>query len=148
MRATVAGWLWGVLVLLTACQSGARTDQPPDIRWGEDPCDECHMIISEQRFAAGYHTAEGTTFRFDDIGCMLQHLRQRSDSVSSIWVVDYTTGKWLPATQALFVHSREIITPMGHGIVAVSSPAEADALTRRYQGKRLLWEEVKNKIGE
>ena len=70
--ATNAG-LWLVMCLLlalalAACGGGADTTQPPEILYGQDVCDECDMIISEEKFAAAYWTAAGEAGRLDGGG--------------------------------------------------------------------------------
>jgi len=32
-------------IMLSACKQAVQFDQPPDIRYGEDVCDACNMII-------------------------------------------------------------------------------------------------------
>ncbi len=47
--------LFLALALLAAgCAQGTAEIKPPEIRYGEDVCVECKMIISDPRFAAAY----------------------------------------------------------------------------------------------
>ena len=43
-----------LLFLLAACAQGATELNPPEIRYGEDVCADCNMIISDPRFASAY----------------------------------------------------------------------------------------------
>jgi copper chaperone NosL len=114
---------------LTACRSAVDLDSPPDIRYGEDVCDHCGMIISEARFAAGYITAEGETRRFDDIGNMVAYHLEMGENVAVFWVHDYETAVWLPADEATLAYVEGLITPMGSGLVAFADPdAAAEAV--------------------
>jgi copper chaperone NosL len=114
---------------LTACQSSVDLEQPPDIRYGEDVCDLCGMIISEARFAAGYITAEGETRRFDDIGNMVAYHLEMGEDVAVFWVHDYETAVWLRADEATLAYVADLITPMGSGLVAFADPdAAAEAV--------------------
>jgi copper chaperone NosL len=47
------------LIFLAACNSGPELDEPPEIRYGEDTCSRCLMIINEARYAASYVTGTG-----------------------------------------------------------------------------------------
>lgn len=114
--------------LLAGCSSGVAVDTPPEIRYGEESCDQCRMIINEARFAAAYVTRSGTVRRFDDIGNMLLFDAARGEEVVVFWVHDYDTAAWLKAPQAFFVVKSGILTPMGHGIVAVKDHARAREL--------------------
>jgi copper chaperone NosL len=110
---------------LTACQSAVDLEQPPDIRYGEDVCDLCGMIISEARFAAGYITADGETRRFDDIGNMVAYHLETGEDVAVFWVHDYETAEWLRADEATLAYVADLITPMGSGLVAFADPDAA-----------------------
>lgn len=119
-------WLAISLLWFAACSGGPDFDKPPEIRYGEDLCERCQMIISEPRFAAAYVTADGESHRFDDVGEMLAYRRESGDDVAVFWVHDYETEEWLKADAATFVKSDALHTPMGFGIVAFASQAQAE----------------------
>ncbi len=110
---------------LTACQSAVDLTQPPEIRYGEDVCDQCGMIISEPRFAAAYITADGVTRRFDDIGDMIVYHLEMGEDVAVFWVHDFETADWLRADEATLAYIEDLITPMGSGLVAFADPEAA-----------------------
>lgn len=113
------------ILLIVSCRSGGNLDQPPIIRYGEDPCDECFMLINEARFAAGYVTNDGQSRRFDDIGCLLIYHQKHQEKVVHFWVTDFKTHTWVNANNAFFVRSDSIQTPMGFGIIAFESEKAA-----------------------
>jgi copper chaperone NosL len=113
------------IIIFVACSSGGNLDQPPTIRYGEDPCDECFMLINESRYAAGYVTLEGQVKRFDDVGCLLIYHKKYQENIAHFWVKDFDTQKWLKADIAFFVRSDSIQTPMGFGIIALDSEKAA-----------------------
>jgi copper chaperone NosL len=130
-----AGLLFLLLLLATAaCSSAATADQPPEIRYGEDACDHCRMIINEPRFAASYVTDSQETRRFDDIGNMMAHYAQYKENVSAFWVHDYESEEWLRAEDAHYVVSSDLYTPMGHGVVAFDDAARAQSLAGAHDG--------------
>lgn len=122
-------------VLLVSCQPRPSLDAPPEIRYGEDTCDLCHMIINEARFAAACVTRQGEARRFDDIGDLVAYHAAHAEEVAALWVHDYDTGEWLRAEQATFVVSDAFHTPMGHGIVAVANAARAQELAASVGGQ-------------
>jgi copper chaperone NosL len=121
--------------LLAACGSGPDFDEPPDIRYGEDVCDRCLMIINEARYAAAYVTTDGTARLFDDIGGMVASIDEAKEDVAVFWVHDYYTEEWLKAGEAVYVESDDLVTPMGFGIVAFSERDRAEEWATEQAGE-------------
>lgn len=126
------------LLLLAACQQSIDTDQPPLVRYGEDVCDRCNMIITDARFAAAYWTMDGVAHRFDDIGEMLAFYHENGDEAASIWVHDVNTGDWLAAAEAYFVLDPALETPMGFGIAATADETTANRLAQDHANVMVL----------
>lgn len=121
--------VWGLLFLiLAACGGEADTTQPPEILYGQDVCDECNMIISEEKYASAYWTADGEPRRFDDVGEMLVYMAKNPEPTASIWVHDINSAGWLLADDAWFVMNSGLRTPMGTGIAVLADEAAAEAL--------------------
>ncbi len=143
-------WLFcivALLLVLSACAQGDATPAPPEIRYGEDMCVECNMIISDARFAAGYaHEVAPGRFEskaFDDIGGMLVHAEKHADDVVVSWYVhDFDSEEWLEATEATFVVSPELPTPMGYGIVAYADAAAAESRAGEVSAMIMSWDEL------
>lgn len=114
------------LILLAACGSEPDFDEPPAMRYGEDVCDRCLMIINEARYAAAFVTPEGEERRFDDIGGMVTTIKEAPEEVAVFWVHDYDTEEWLKAEDAFFVESDDLATPMGFGIIAFAERSRAE----------------------
>ena len=131
-------WAAGALcytlsVLMVGCQA-PRSNQPPEIRYGEETCAFCGMLISEERFAAALATATGETETFDDVGCLLHVFTRQDRSMAHVWVHDYSSGRWLEAPHAVFVHSDQVPTPMGGGLFAFSTQEAAEQFAREVHG--------------
>ena len=112
-----------VILCISACKEEKYTG-PQAIHFGEDVCLRCKMIISDKRFAAQYITERGEASKFDDIGCMIDELKEEKKSgarVLAIYVTDYVTGEWIDAGSAFYIRNSEIKTPMGYGIAAFAS---------------------------
>jgi copper chaperone NosL len=106
-----------------ACGDSKPPAGPAEVHYGEDVCDRCKMIISDQRFAAQYVMNDGRVKKFDDFGCMAAELGNDGgkDEVGGIYVTDFATGSWLDARKAHYLKSPDIASPMGYGIAAFGS---------------------------
>ena len=73
-----------VLTLLLAGCSQATEIKPPTIRYGEDKCADCDMIINDERFAAAaireISAGDYESLLFDDIGDLVRCLLYTSPS--------------------------------------------------------------------
>ena len=127
-RWIILALLGAVLLLLVACGQSADTNTPPEIMYGQDVCDQCGMIISEEKFAAAYWTVDGEARRFDDIGGMFAYIAANPEEAASYWVHDITTGDWIRAEEAYYVSDSDLMTPMGFGIAACATEDQAQAL--------------------
>ncbi len=132
-------WLVTAVLLLAACGGGQNLAEPPDIRYGEDICDECSMIISEPRYAASYVTTTGEVHRFDDIGNMLAYDAKHHQDVHVYWVHDHVTAEWIKAEDAIFVLNPALTTPMGWGLAAFAQKAAADQFITDHGGTVVAW---------
>ena len=134
-RALVSLGLLLASASLAACTREADLDQPPAIRYGEDTCSACGMIVSEAPYAAAYRTTAGEVRLFDDLGEMAAYHRRQRESVRAFFVHEHETGEWITAERAFYVSTRSFRTPMGYGIAASSSEAAAQALAQRLNGQ-------------
>jgi copper chaperone NosL len=102
--------------------------QPPIVRFGEEACVHCRMIISDDRFAAAIVERTGDTLKFDDVGCLVEHeaMHLRPDVV--YWVRGFDCQTWLLARDAAFVYSTKIVSPMNHGLAAFPDEQAAEKL--------------------
>ncbi len=117
-----------------------------NIRWGEDTCFLCKMIVSDKRFA-GVIVTKDELFIFDDIGELLDFYTS-SNLNGKVFVSDYFSEKLVDAEIATFVLS-DIPTPMGYGVVAFLDRSKAvdfaDNRYRYFNFSELVerWNEVK-----
>lgn len=127
-----------IIGIFIGCTSGGSLDRPPEIRYGEDACDECHMLINEARYASAFVTGQAQTRRFDDIGCMLIYINKHQEDVVYFWVKDFNNQNWLPAEDAVFVKADSIQTPMGFGIVAVADEDAAKNIAGKGMHSKMM----------
>lgn len=124
----------GVCVTALACGviSGCRREtpiEPPTIHYGQDICAECGMIVSDSRFAAAMlveQDGQREMLLFDDIGCLIVGQWQDESAMLARWVTDASSGQWLDATNAAYLVSPDIITPMAFGAAAYADRAAAE----------------------
>ncbi|MBP7745820.1 MAG: nitrous oxide reductase accessory protein NosL [Phycisphaerae bacterium] len=119
---------------------------PPQIRYGEQECDACRMLVSDERFAAALvfeRDGHVTKLVFDDINCVFSYLSDHPAGGSySVYTHDLDTRAWLNARMAFLVRSDKLETPMASKIAAASTADEAENLLKRYPGERLTFDQV------
>jgi copper chaperone NosL len=95
------------------------------------------MIISDDRFAAALVTDTGDVFKFDDIGCLIQHEAGQIRPGVTYWVCNFQGAGWLDARKATFVRLTRVASPMGYGIAALASAQAARELATGPTGRPL-----------
>lgn len=153
MKRYSMGLILLMLLLLAACGQAALTAQtPPEILYGEDVCDHCGMIISDERFAAALVIETGPNRLehriFDDIGDMFGYVDELNKAqaqgleegakIVTYFVHDYHSLEWLDAREAYFVVSESVHSPMGSGMAAFAQAAEAEAQAQLWQPANVL----------
>jgi copper chaperone NosL len=134
-------WLLpAVNLLLVGCR-----DRPEAIDYGIDECTHCKMLISDKQFGAELITAKGRIYKFDSIECMAAYYRTaiRPEDVGSLWAIDYAhPAEWVQTDRALFLHSRDLPSPMGLYLSAFGSVGDLDDVKEHRGGRILNWNEV------
>jgi copper chaperone NosL len=134
--------LAGSVLVLGACGDDNSADDPPEISYGEDVCDRCHMIINDERYSAGLRTEDDEELLFDDTGEMIAYIQEESLTPRRVWVHDFETGDWTDGEKAFFVHAMMTATPMGTGITAFAERSDADAFAAANEGTVMDWTTV------
>ena len=145
MRRLISRASLAVLILLAGCL-GQMTDKAPNIRYGQDTCAECRMIITDARFAGAFINAEGDIFKFDDIGCMRTYEEKNHTVIQNSWVHDTRSEEWIDPAKAIFIRSTTLDTPMGYGIAAFSSARGAEQFLKKHEGQKISWDGLLNKL--
>lgn len=115
----------------------------------EDMCAYCKMAISEKRYAAEFMDSEGQAFKFDEIGCMINFIKEKKNAtkITTYFVMDFDERQWIQATNASYVRSSKLNTPMNGGIIAFKDQAKAKEAADRYHGKLISFEDLFNLKG-
>jgi copper chaperone NosL len=136
-----------MLTLFSGC-GGAPADGPPALHLGADICDGCGMTLDTERDAAAAELREDgerRMLRFDDVGCLARWEAKSAAAPDRRWVHDLTSAAWIDADAAFFIHAANLPTPMGSGLAAFASAAEADAAAGERGGERLSWEQIRDR---
>lgn len=144
MRNRLTLWAWCVIIgvaVLANCQKQAVA---PVAIAPEDMCAYCRMAISEKRFAAEVIDTESQAFKFDDIGCMANFIKNKKNAAKPLayFVTDFDNREWVKAENAFYVQSNELQTPMNGGMIAFKDQSRAQGAADKYHGTLLRFDKV------
>jgi len=125
-----------ILLILASCDND-KVLKPVDIHYGQDICERCKMIISEERFSSQMILKNGEVYNFDDIGGMITYVSENkiNPETAVIYVKDFNTNKWLTSDEAVFISLENINSPMNFGLIAVSNNEIAGNIISEHGGK-------------
>jgi len=134
-----------LLVLSVSCKVAPET-----ISYGKDQCSFCVMNIVDKTHSAQYVTKKGKQFKFDAIECMVNDLSEKSENdLAFILVADYgDPGEMIDAQTATYLISKEIKSPMGAYLSALSTSQKADELQQKHTGNTFTWETLKQQLSD
>ena len=129
------------LALLWGCEPA-----PEAIRYGEDGCTRCKMLIMDQKFGAELVTAKGKVYTFDSIECLAAFYLNEDipkTAVHSLWVTSFDQpGQLTEASTAVYLHSERLPSPMGMNLSGYPSNSSAQRMQAQVNGDILDWEGV------
>ena len=112
-----------ILLLALGSDEGARyvhkgntSHQPVTIKPKEYQCSECSMDIEALEYSAQIITPGGDTYFFDDIGCVVEWLENRTIKTEKIITRTLDTNNWIDVKEAWY--TRVAPSPMGYGFAA------------------------------
>lgn len=112
------------LVLFVIISNRSLSDGPKEVIWDKTACVYCAMHLGDPRFAAQLTTADGTTYFYDDPGCLFFHQQELDKTQTEIharWFNRMDGKGWLNSEEVAFVRSDQ--TPMDYGFGAVPAGA-------------------------
>jgi nitrous oxide reductase accessory protein NosL len=131
-----------MLLLLMSCQQAV---QPPTIRYGEDTCANCRMLINEAPYACAIETEAGEVRKYDDFNCMF--LDSERVKPMRYWVHHHDKpDQWLDGEKAFYVRADALQTPMGSRTLAVATREEADRKAKQLKGKVFPFEAIRRQF--
>lgn len=130
-----------VLLFLNSCST-----DPEALNYGVDLCHACKMTLVDNKFGAELVTKKGKIYKFDDMRCFLDYYNsgfEPTDSYKHVLVADYANpGQLIDGTNAFYVSSPEIRSPMDGQIAASVSKVNLDGFNKEWKGIYLTWGEV------
>ena len=130
------------LLVLTSCKV-----EPEPIAYGSDVCHYCSMTIIDRQHAAQYVTEKGRAYKFDAIECMMNDLKKTGyDKIGLFLVNDFShPGELIDATQATYLISENVPSPMGENLSAFDSEKAAAMVQSEQSGNLFKWQELKDR---
>jgi len=130
------------LILLTSLVITSCNIKPEPILYGEDGCHFCKMTIVDKIHAAEMVTKKGKVYKFDATECMIHFMDEFDTSQVELYLSnDYTKPEVLiDATQATFLISKNVPSPMGAFLSAFENKADAEAVLKEKGGDLYTWE--------
>jgi len=127
---------------------GACKVETEPIKYGSDACHYCSMTIVDKQHAAEYVTNKGKVFKFDAIECMMNGLKDTDSTKMALFLVNgfEHPGQLIDATQATYLISGNIPSPMGEFLSAFENKETADSVQSELQGELFTWQELKKRL--
>ncbi len=89
-------------------------------------CSECGMTCDVAAKFTSRIVQGDQTLYFCDIGDLFSYLKRKKSSPARVEVKDFTSGDWIDAYKAFYVHSeKKFKTPMGWSIAAFKDKDKA-----------------------
>ena len=132
-------FLLGISIFLIGCQAS-----PQPINYGTDGCHFCKMTIVDKTHAAEIVTKKGKVYKFDATECMINSSKDFNIAEIKLYLSNnYNKPEDLiDATQATFLISKNVPSPMGAYLSAFESRAEAESVKSQKTGDLFTWEEL------
>jgi copper chaperone NosL len=132
-------FIFALLLILMSCNVS-----PKAINYGDDGCQYCKMTIVDKLHAAEIVTKKGKVYKFDATECMVNFLKEFDASKVELYLsTNYKTPEELiDATQATFLISDKISSPMGAFLSAFKVKDEAIMTQSEKGGEVYSWNEL------
>jgi copper chaperone NosL len=134
-----------VLIVSGSLISSCSTEAEP-LTYGTDVCHFCKMTLMDKKFGAELVTKKGKVYKFDDLKCSIDFYNsgyEPTEAFSRKLVVDYSKpGNLIEVTEAFYLKSSEIRSPMNGQIAAFEMKPSMDSLKKEWKAIYLVWGEV------
>ena len=116
---------------------------PQGIDYGNDGCHFCKMTIVDKVHAAEIVTKKGKVYTFDATECMVNFLNDFETSEIELYLSNHFSEPeaLIDATQATFLISENVPSPMGAFLTAFKTKDAAKIVLNEKGGKLYSWDE-------
>jgi copper chaperone NosL len=106
------------------------------------------MTIVDKQHAAQFVTNKGKAFKFDATECMMNTLREVDQASVSLYLVNdfEAPGELINATEATYLISKNIPSPMGEYLSAFKNREVAERVQNANEGILLTWTELQQRF--
>lgn len=134
---------WLLISLIGSFLGEGCAPSPAPIRYGQDNCANCQMLVMDARFGAELVTDKGKIYVFDSIECLAWYREVPPDAVHSRWVTAYDVpGTLIDAAGASYLSSENLRSPMGVNLSAFRDGQTAASYQQNHGGDVLRWNGV------
>jgi copper chaperone NosL len=128
-------------------------DRPSRVEYAKSECAYCRMITDKREFGGEFELKSGKVLTFDSIECLaasyFRNWNAPSTDIRLIWVVNYShPGTVMVSSQATFLRTGSVESPMGANIIALPSRSAAMKLKKGAKDTIMSWEEVMEFVRE
>ena len=118
--------------------------KPQPIDYGNDGCYFCKMTIVDKIHAAEIVTKKGKVYKFDATECMVNFSKEFDTNEIALYLSnDYMRPEVLTdATQATFLISENVPSPMGANLSAFSNQSDAEKVQSDKGGDLYKWNQL------
>lgn len=119
--------------------SGCNTSPKP-IAYGEVDCHTCKMKLVDNKFGVEYINENGKAYIFDDAVCAETFAGENDVAPGKFYVADFANpGSLVDAGSAFYIRGGKIQSPMGSGIAAFSTEADAERTAKETGAEITRW---------
>jgi copper chaperone NosL len=120
--------------------------EPQKLDYGKDACHHCKMTLMDNKFGGEIVTTKGKVYKFDDANCLINFLNDSKiphDQIAHCLIADFASpGILIDATNALYIKSEKIKSPMAGNIAAFQNKPSLDQYNKSWKGILLSWGEI------
>ncbi len=133
-----------LMVLMIGFALLSCSPKPQAIAYGADGCHYCKMTIVDRIHAAEIVTNKGKVYKFDAIECMLNYDKEIEEGINAMYLVNHygNPEELINASEATFLISENIPSPMGAFLTAFKTKDEAGKIKMEKEGKIYSWKEL------
>jgi len=143
--------VWNCLIVLFIYLVAGCSTGPQPIHYGEDQCSYCQMAIVDRQYGSEMVAHTGKVFKFDAVECMVNYYqRELTDQyrITQFLVTGFNRpGELIDVSQASFLVSPQLPSPMGMNITAFSDQDKAAEMQSEKNGNIYDWEGLLNNFG-